>query len=111
MSSSESELRQIWQELGPEEREAVTLLARRILMGQRQYGVLDLANDRRDLRAERSCELQDFLIYSAYAEIQAQTRGLHAPVPRRSRAHAIVRLVCLIMVTGFILAGAMFYPR
>lgn len=57
-------------ELGAEEVRVLALLARRLLEGQHVYGHLDLANDPRDLEAERGDEIADQLIYGAMAELQ-----------------------------------------
>ncbi len=61
-------------ELGPDERRVLVVLARRLLEGQQVYGRLDLAQDRRDFRHERALEVQDLLIYSAFAELVATVR-------------------------------------
>jgi hypothetical protein len=37
--------------------------------------VLDIARDRRDFRHERAMEIADMLVYSAFAELQATTKG------------------------------------
>jgi hypothetical protein len=56
-------------ELGTEERAVLLVLARRLLLGQRSYGRLDLAKDGRDWRAERAAELADALIYETFAAL------------------------------------------
>ena len=57
---------------------ACFVLARRLLAGQRTYGCLDLASDRRDWRKERADELADALVYGAIGEL-AGTLGRAAP--------------------------------
>jgi len=49
-------------------------LARRLLAGQRHYGRLDVASDRRDWRRERAEELADALVYGAIAEVAETLR-------------------------------------
>ncbi len=61
-------------DLGVDERRVLLVLARRLLAGQRHYGRLDVATDRRDWRRERSEEIADLLIYSAIAELAEATR-------------------------------------
>ncbi len=65
-------------QLGADERRVLGLLARRLLAGQAAYGRLDLARDRRDWRAERSFEIQDLLIYSAFETLKSEL-GADAP--------------------------------
>ncbi len=43
--------------------------ARRLLLGQRTYGLLSLATDGRNWLRERSQELEDALVYTAIAEV------------------------------------------
>lgn len=50
-------------------------LARRLLAGQRQYGRLDLRNDRRDWQKEIDEERDDIAIYSAIQTVQAKLRA------------------------------------
>lgn len=66
-----AELLDVTSQLGAEERRVLLALARRLLAGQRAYGRLDLAHDRRDWRRERAEELADSLIYGAIAEVAA----------------------------------------
>jgi hypothetical protein len=72
------ELSAILSELGDQEIAVLTVLARRLLAGQRAYGRLDLAHDARDWRKERADECADLLIYSAIAEV-AVTLGRAQP--------------------------------
>jgi hypothetical protein len=58
-------------DLGEDERRVMLFLARRLLLGQRAYGRLDLAHDGRDFRRERAEELADALCYGAFAEVAA----------------------------------------
>lgn len=67
--SSDAELLDVVAELGTDERRVLLVLARRLLQGQRQYGRLDVAGDRRDWRRERAEELADALVYGAIAEV------------------------------------------
>jgi hypothetical protein len=69
---STAALLQTIEELGQDERRVLLALARRLLFGQKAYGRLDLANDRRDWRKERSLEIQDLLVYSAFEELKAE---------------------------------------
>lgn len=61
-------------ELGPDEVRVLTRLAARLLEGQRRYGRLDVAHDRRDWRAERGDEIADLLVYSAIGELATLDR-------------------------------------
>lgn len=47
-------------------------LAKRLTMGQRQYGPLSLAEDKRDWRKERRDELADAVIYTAFEALKEQ---------------------------------------
>jgi hypothetical protein len=62
-------------ELGDDELRVLAYLAARLLAGQRTYGRLDLASDRRDWREERGEEIADLLVYSAFAELTTVRRG------------------------------------
>ncbi len=75
MSQSLGEVAQVWDELGGDERRVLLVLAKRLLDGQQRYGRLDLANDSRDWRKERAEELADSLIYGAFAEVAAASKG------------------------------------
>jgi hypothetical protein len=68
--TSEEELSGIVASLGPDEHRVMLVLARRLAAGQRQYGRLDLASDVRDWALERSLEIQDLLIYSAFEALK-----------------------------------------
>jgi hypothetical protein len=57
-------------ELGVDECKVLEALAKRLLEGQLSYGKLDLKHDPRDWRKERSMEVQDLLIYSAFLELK-----------------------------------------
>lgn len=60
-------LRDVIEQLGDDERRVLTLIAERLLMGQSQYGVLDMATDPRDWRKEALEECADGLVYAAVA--------------------------------------------
>jgi hypothetical protein len=62
-------------ELGAEEVMVLAILARRLLEGQRVYGRLALADDPRDLEAERGDEIADVLVYGAMAELKRILAG------------------------------------
>jgi hypothetical protein len=64
-------LRSTCAELGDEEIAVLGVLARRLLLGQKQYGLLNLADADRDWRKERAEELADSLVYGAFSEIAA----------------------------------------
>ena len=59
-----------WDLLGPEEKLVIQYLASRLLTGQRQYGSIRLAVDPRDFRKERSEEIADLLVYTAFMELK-----------------------------------------
>ena len=63
------ELHAVEAELGDDELRVLLVLARRLLVGQKAYGRLDVRNDPRDWRQERAAELQDLLIYTAIDEV------------------------------------------
>jgi hypothetical protein len=65
------ELQTISRELGDVERRVLYLLAKRLLVGQRNYGRLNLATDARDWRRERAEELAGALVYGAIGELAA----------------------------------------
>lgn len=58
-------------ELEPDAVASIAYLADRLLVGQRCYGKLDLATDRRDWRKERTAEIGDLLVYTAFLELKA----------------------------------------
>jgi hypothetical protein len=43
-----------------------------LLVGQRTYGRLAIANDTRDFVVERSLEIQDLLLYSAFEALKSE---------------------------------------
>ena len=57
-------------QLCADELEVLTLLAERLLLGQRQYGLLRLANDSRDFRREARDELLDGCVYLAAQSVR-----------------------------------------
>jgi hypothetical protein len=57
-------------ELGSQEVAVLTLLAKRLQLGQRAYGLIDVASDPRDYDAERGEELADALVYTGMAELR-----------------------------------------
>lgn len=63
-----------WVQLGSEEREVLTEIAARLLMGQRTYGKLDLERDVRDFVKETSEELFDSCVYMACETIRLRRR-------------------------------------
>jgi hypothetical protein len=73
--ATERELDEVCAELGDDERRVLLALARRLLAGQRTYGLLSVATDGRDWLRERSEELEDVLVYTAIAEVAAASRG------------------------------------
>jgi hypothetical protein len=72
-SAPTAELTAIAADLGPDEIKVLTVLARRLLAGQRHYGRLDVRTDGRDWRRERAEELADALVYGAIAEVATLT--------------------------------------
>jgi hypothetical protein len=67
-------------ELGADEVRVLLTLAKRLAMGQRCYGALDLAHDVRDWRRECLEELVDAAIYRAIAEVASTHAQRHAPI-------------------------------
>jgi hypothetical protein len=74
-SGPSADLAEIAAQLEPDAVRVLAFIARRLLAGQRAYGRLDIATDRRDWRKERAEELADAFVYGAIAEIQAATKG------------------------------------
>lgn len=52
-------------QLGPDEVRVLTRIAERLVMGGKQYGALDIANDRRDWTEEARQEVLDLAVYAA----------------------------------------------
>lgn len=52
-------------QLGPDETRVLVRIAERLAMGAKQYGVLDIANDRRDWNEEARQEVLDLAVYAA----------------------------------------------
>lgn len=57
-------------QLEPDALRVVEYIAKRLLVGQKTYGMLDLAKDTRDWEAERAAEIGDLLVYSAMIELK-----------------------------------------
>jgi hypothetical protein len=68
-----AELNAVVVDLRADEIKVLTVLARRLLAGQRHYGPLDVRTDGRDWRRERAEELADALVYGAIAEVATLT--------------------------------------
>lgn len=66
----EHELSKILGQLGPDERRVMLFVARRLLMGQAQYGLLNILRDRRDWKRELGEEAADALVYAACEEVR-----------------------------------------
>ena len=52
-------------ELGVDELRVIDLIASRLLVGLKQYGALNIAEDRRDWRAQADEEWADAAVYAA----------------------------------------------
>lgn len=61
-------------QLGEDELEVLTLVAERLLHGQRHYGLFRLATDQRDFHQEALEECADGLVYAAAGIIRARLR-------------------------------------
>lgn len=70
-ASLHAELIAITDQLEPDAVRALTLIAHRLLKGQKAYGRIDVATDPRDWQKEREEELQDALVYGAFASLKA----------------------------------------
>jgi len=62
-----AELAAVVDGLGADEVRTLLYLARRLEMGAKQYGVLDLAGDRRDWDDEARAETADLAVYATLA--------------------------------------------
>jgi len=62
-------------QLCADELEVLTLIAERLLLGQRCYGLLRLATDQRDFAREAMEEVADAAIYGACAIIRERQRA------------------------------------
>jgi hypothetical protein len=71
----ERELAGVVGELGDDEVRVMVTLGRRLLLGQQTYGRLDLATDSRDWRQERTAEIIDLLVYSAFETLRREGAG------------------------------------
>lgn len=60
----------LFDRLGPDEIRTIKVLAERLLEGQRRYGQIDIASEPRDFVKERSEEIQDLLIYTAFQTVR-----------------------------------------
>jgi hypothetical protein len=68
MSSFNSlRIQRIVDQLNPDELSVLERIAKRLLMGQKQYGELNLANDKRDWNEELRQELLDVIVYAVIA--------------------------------------------
>ncbi len=61
--------------LGFDERAVLLRLAKRLVLGRRQYGELNIAKDSRDWMAELLAEQLDAAIYSSIALIRADQKA------------------------------------
>lgn len=76
--------------LGPDERRVVGRIVDRLLLGQKVYGEMHLAFDKRNFREEGAYELLDFLVYLAAREISdadKAPRGIDELASRRLEVH------------------------
>jgi hypothetical protein len=68
------DLHTIIPQLGQDERRVLAHIAERLLIGQRQYGLLDIANDQRDWTKEASEEAFDQAVYVAIRALAKSPR-------------------------------------
>lgn len=66
------ELAAIAEQLGPDERRVLVAIARRLALGARAYGPLDIAGDRRDWMREAAEEACDQAVYLACAVLREE---------------------------------------
>jgi hypothetical protein len=72
MSGVDVRLTEVLTQLGEEEREVILYQAERLLMGQKQYGKLNLAADTRDFRVEMRQEVSDWHNYDAMDHVRTE---------------------------------------
>jgi len=65
MTATDAAFAAVWSELGGDERRVLLEIAKRLAMGQRTYGRLDIDRERRDMQREASEELFDGCVYLA----------------------------------------------
>lgn len=63
-------LDEILAQLEPDAKRVIAFIGARLLIGQRQYGRLEIAKDKRDWRKERDEEAADLLFYVAAAMLK-----------------------------------------
>jgi hypothetical protein len=79
------ELTRLAQKLNPDEQRVLLEVARRLKMGRRVYGKLDLATDRRDFQKELAEEMTDAAVYGACLALQRSDTE-RAPPPELDTA-------------------------
>ncbi len=67
-----SDLENVWVDLGDDERRVLYAIARRVRGGQRTYGLLNIATDKRDWRQEEHEEHLDATVYAAIRTLKEQ---------------------------------------
>ena len=77
-------------DLGADERAVVRLVVDRLRMGARQYGVLDVASDRRDWGRETYEELIDAAVYRAIMMLSRSRGGVPAGGETSAAAEAFL---------------------
>ncbi len=65
MTHTLADLENVWVDLGDDERRVLYAIARRLRTGQRAYGMLDIAKDKRDWLQEEHEEHLDAIVYAA----------------------------------------------
>lgn len=71
----EAELVDIYRACNVDERTVLLTIARRLMVGRRQYGALDLATDRRNFRHEAAEEAFDGCVYLACELVKGVRHG------------------------------------
>ena len=66
----------VFDEAGFDERRVMLFVARRLVaIGQRSYGLLDIATDPRNFPRERNEEIGDLLVYAGLEAIKRELKG------------------------------------
>lgn len=71
-------------QLGRDETKVLLWIARRVLVGQKVYGLLDIVNDTRDWRKERGEEECDAIVYHAIDDLKQILQSMPDTTPGQS---------------------------